>query len=168
MLPWGLDNPAERERWRANAGLFWFGLTKIPMLLFVGARWLSIDEQRAVIKIPLNFLTRNHLRSMYFAVFAVGADLVIGGLAWYLINNRKSRLQLIFKDFKAEYLKRAEADVHFVCERVDLLREMIAEAERSGERVNRTIPAYALVPEKLGSEPVALFELTLSLRRKDG
>ncbi len=151
---------------KANVALAWFGLTKIPMLAFVGARWLHLDADRAVIKVPLGYRTRNHLRCMYFGSMAVGADLVIGGLAFYLIRRQSCARQLIFKDFQAEYLKRAEGDTHFICERGDLIQDLVAAAATGEERVNARIPAYAVVPAKLGTEPVARFGLTLSIKRK--
>jgi len=53
---------------------------------------------------------------MYFGVLAVGADVTGGFLAMRYIQASTSKIALIFKDFKAEFLKRAEGDVHFVCE----------------------------------------------------
>jgi acyl-coenzyme A thioesterase PaaI-like protein len=156
----------DRELLRANLALFAFGLTKIPLIAFIGARWVALDEQHAVVKVPLNFRTRNHVKSMYFGAMAIGADLVIGGLAWYHIRRQAPDVYLMFKDFKAEYLKRAEADVQFVCEHGDVVKQLVLEAARTGERVNATIPAYAIVPDKFGSEPIAQFALTLSLRRR--
>jgi acyl-coenzyme A thioesterase PaaI-like protein len=149
---------------RTNLGLTLFSVTKIPLLGFVCPRFLELTDARAVIKIPFGFRTRNHLRSMYFGAMAIGADLVIGGFAWSLIEKGKYPVNLIFKDFKADYLKRAEADVHFVCDAGADIQALIDAAVTSGERVTRPIPAYALVPTKFGDEPVATFELTLSLK----
>jgi len=53
---------------------------------------------------------------MYFGVLAVGADVTGGFLAMNYIQASKSKINLIFKDFHADFLKRAEDDVHFVCE----------------------------------------------------
>jgi acyl-coenzyme A thioesterase PaaI-like protein len=152
------------ELLKANVGLAALALTKIPMIAFAGPRFMELSSTKAVIRIPLGYRTRNHLGSMYFGAMAVGADLVIGGLAWSLINKSGKPLNLIFKDFKAEYLKRAEDDVLFICEEGTAIRALIDRVIEAGERVNGTVSAYALVPKKFGAEPVATFQLTLSLK----
>jgi acyl-coenzyme A thioesterase PaaI-like protein len=151
---------------KTNIGFWAFGIARIPMLAFVGARFVELSDIRSVIKIPLGYRTKNHLGSMYFGAMAVGADVTIGGLALHLIRKKRVKVQMIFKDFKADYRKRAEADTLFVCDEGRQINEMIEEAMRSPDRINRTIGAYALVPDRLGEEPVATFELTLSLRNK--
>ena len=52
---------------------------------------------------------------MYFGVLSVGADITGGFLAMKYIRASKSKISLIFKDFHADFLKRAEGDVHFLC-----------------------------------------------------
>jgi acyl-coenzyme A thioesterase PaaI-like protein len=151
---------------KANFGLFAFGITRIPMLTFVGTRIVELSDTRSVIKIPLGYRTKNHLGSMYFGAMAVGADITIGGLAFHLIKKRRANVQLIFKDFKAEYRKRAESDTLFICDQGHQINALIEQAIHSVERINGSVQAYALVPDKLGNEPVAVFDLTLSLRHK--
>ncbi len=46
------------------------------------------------------------------------------------------------------------------------VRELVKEAVETGERVNTTVHVTATVPSRLGDEPVARFELTLSLKLK--
>ncbi|MCI0734260.1 MAG: DUF4442 domain-containing protein [Methylococcaceae bacterium] len=152
------------ELLKANVGLTALALTKIPMIAFTGPRFLELSATKAIIKIPLGYRTRNHLGSMYFGAMAVGADLVIGGLAFRLIKKSGKPLTLIFKDFKAEYLKRAEDDVLFICDEGTAISALIERVIDAQERVNGTISAYALVPKKFGDEPVATFQLTLSLK----
>lgn len=152
------------ELLKANVGLTALAVTKIPMIAFTGPRFLELSATKAIIKIPLGYRTRNHLGSMYFGALAVGADLVIGGLAWSLIKKSGKPLILIFKDFKAEYLKRAEDDVLFICDEGTAISALIERVIDARERVNGTISAYALVPKKFGNEKVATFQLTLSLK----
>ena len=52
---------------------------------------------------------------MYFGVLSVGADVTGGFLAMQYIQSSKSKISLIFKDFHADFLKRAEGNVHFIC-----------------------------------------------------
>ena len=76
-------------------------------------------------------------------------------------------VSLIFKDFRAEFLKRAEGDVLFTCEDGAGISELVRRARGSGERENMPVRVTATVPTEFGSEPVAKFELTLSLKRRD-
>lgn len=137
------------------------------MIAFTAPNFLELSAHQAIVKIPLAYRTKNHLGSMYFGALAVGADLVVGGLAWHLIQSSGQLLDMIFKDFQAEYLKRAEGDVIFVCEEGEAISEMIADVVAAKERRNRSISAYALVPERCGDEKVASFRLTLSLKLRE-
>lgn len=141
-----------------------FGLLKVPLILMVSPRVTSIDESRCVIKIPLNRITRNHLHSMYFGTLCIGADACAGLLAVYLMNLRETKLRFVFKDLKAEFLKRAEDDVTFACEDGATITQAIEQAQESGERVNITTHIVAHCPTKLDDKSVARFELTLSMK----
>lgn len=145
-----------------------FGLLKIPVLFFLSPTVLELNDYRCEIKIPLNRRSRNHLGSMYFASLAAGADCAGGLIAWKLMEeaeHRGHKIALIFKDFHAEFLKRAEGDVHFICEDGRAIRQLVERVELSEERESMPVQVIATVPSKFGAEPVAKFTLTLSLKR---
>ena len=102
---------------------------------------------------------------MYFGVLATGADLAGGLVAMKEITDSKQKVALSFKDFHAEFLKRAEGDVHFVCTQIPELKKFVAEVIASGERMNFPVNIVAIVPSE-GLAPVAKFILTLSLKLK--
>jgi acyl-coenzyme A thioesterase PaaI-like protein len=152
---------------RETARLRLFGLLKIPVIFFVGPKVIEIDDEHCVIEIPLNRRTRNHYRSMYFGVMAAGADLGAGLMAQFLAEKQVGgKIGILFKDFKADFLKRAEGDTRFICEEGDKIREAIATTMETRERQNLPVRVYATVPSKSGNEPVAEFVLTLSLKAK--
>lgn len=153
------------ERTRETLTLRLFGLNSIPMLLYVGASVAEVAPDHVVVRIPLRRRTRNHLGSMYFGALCVGADCAAGVLAMQLIRRQPERISMVFKDFHAEFLKRAEGDVHFCCRQGKEIAELVAEAATSEERVEKQIEVIATVPS-LGDEPVARFRLTLSLKRR--
>ena len=103
------------EKKRETFSLRWFGLTKIPLLFYVGVSVVEISPERMVVRIPLRRRTRNHLGSMYFGALCIGADVAPGAYAMYLIRQQPVRISMVFKDFQAEFLKRAEGDVNFTC-----------------------------------------------------
>jgi len=150
---------------KANLYLKYFGLTKIPLLWFCRPRIISLEAESVEIKIPLRRRTRNHLNSMYFGALSVGADITGGFLAMMCIQKSKHKVTLIFKDFKADFLKRAEGDVHFKCyEGLDIL-QLVKKTIQSGQRENMIVHIDAKVPS-ISDDVVAKFELTLSLKAK--
>lgn len=155
------------ELTRENLLVRIFAFTKIRMLHFIAPRLVELDSGRCAVMIRLNRRTRNHLNSMYFGVMAAGADMAAGLIAMRLIRESGTKVALLFKDFRADFLKRAEGDTMFTCDEGARIRELVARAIETGERVNETIRVTATVPSLLGEEPVANFHLTLSLKAKD-
>lgn len=154
------------QKMKNNLFLSLYAWTKIPLIGFTGPRVLEADDSRTVLKVPLNWRTKNHLGAMYFGALAIGAELSIAMLAVRKIQESGERIDFLFKDFKASFLKRAEGDVHFICEQARTVVEQINEAKTSEERINRTMVAYAIVPSVSTTERVAEFELTLSVKRR--
>ena len=144
-----------------------WAFAKVPMIWLTGASVMEAEDRRCVIRIPFRRRNRNHLRSIYFGVLCIGADVAGGFLEMRQIRAGGGGVAMIFKDFRAEFLKRAEGDVLFTCEDGEAIAELVRKARDSGERENMTVHVTATVPTKLGDEPVAQFELTLSLKRRD-
>jgi acyl-coenzyme A thioesterase PaaI-like protein len=139
---------------------------KIPLIHFTRPSIIAMGKDRTEIKIPLNRKTRNHLKSMYFGSLAVGADLCVGLVAMREIEKSGEKISLVFKDFKADYKKRALGDVHFICEEGAKARALVEKAAVSKERQNASINGYAVVPSVDPNERVMEFALTLSLKAK--
>lgn len=143
-----------------------FGFLKVPMLFFMSPTVTELTAERCVVRVPLTRRTKNHLNSMYFGALAAGADCAGGLIAMRLIQEEGNQVALIFKDFQASFLKRAEGDVLFTCEEGLAIRELVQKALRSGEREEMSVRVKATVPPQFGQDPVAEFVLTLSLKRK--
>ena len=140
---------------------------RIPLLLFVGPRVVELDDEQCAVTIPLGWRTRNHLGSMYFAALCAGAD-VAGGLhAFRAIRLGHRGVSIVFKDLRAEFLKRADGDVEFRSRDGRRVAEAVRTADEGGERVTIPVEVVATVPKRYGEEPVARFQLGLSLKRKD-
>jgi acyl-coenzyme A thioesterase PaaI-like protein len=154
------------EKFRNNTMITLFGLTKVPTIFFVGPKVLELSDTSCKVKIPLNWRTKNHLNSIYFGVMAVGADVTCGLAAMRMIMDSGKNVSLSFKDFKAEFLKRAEGDTIFVCNQNKEIKALVESVLKSGERENLSLNIVATTPSKLGDEPVATFNMTLSLKLK--
>ncbi|MBN8553928.1 MAG: DUF4442 domain-containing protein [Deltaproteobacteria bacterium] len=152
--------------------LFWpnlklrlFAFFKVPVLFFVKPTIAELSLDRAVIQIGLTRKTRNHYRSMYFGVLAAGADVAAGILAMEHISASKTKIGILFKSFRAEFLKRAESDVFFICEDGKVISKMVAATISTGERQNAEVKVRGVVKNLSGPETVAEFVLTLSLKK---
>jgi acyl-coenzyme A thioesterase PaaI-like protein len=153
------------EKTLATLGLRLFGFARIPMMLYVMPTVTDISNERVVVRIPLRRRTRNHLGSMYFGALSVGADCSVGALAMHLIKQQPGNISLIFKNFSAEFHRRAEGDVDFCCNQGHEISKLVAQAAASDERVEMPVIVIATVPDQ-GDDPVATFVLTLSLKGK--
>jgi hypothetical protein len=147
--------------WRLRA----WSLRHIPLLFFLSPSVVEAGDSRAIIRVPLNWRTRNHLGSMYFAALCAGADCAVAVLGLRALA-RAPGVHVIFRDTRVEFLKRAEGDVHFLCEDGREIRELLERAKRTGQRETLKLRVLATVPEKLGDEPVAIFEMTLSAKAR--
>ncbi len=151
---------------RHTLHLRYFGLTRIPLLFYVRPSVVEQSTERVVIRIPLNRRTRNHLGSMYFAALAIGADCAVGLLAVQLIAKQDKSISFIFKDFSAEFFRRATADVYFSCDQGDAIARLVQDAGGGDQRQELPLTAIATVPSE-SEDPVASFRLTLSLKRSN-
>lgn len=148
-----------------TAKLRLFGLAKIPLLFLIRPQVIKLDDTGCEIKVPLNKMTRNHVNSMYFGTLAIGADAVVAVFALYKSDAHPNRQVIpIFKNFKADFLKRAESDVVFRCAAGTQIEEMIKKAAETGERITEDIPIDAYTPDN--NEVVATFTLGLSVKAK--
>lgn len=152
------------EKIKATWFIRYFGLSKVPLIFYCRPSVIKLTEETTVIKIPFKRRNKNHLKSMYFGALAVGADIAGGVLAMDLIRKSGRNISLVFKDFKAEFLKRPEGDTHFTCNDGKAIESLITETIKTGERVNIPLKITATVPEISENEPVAEFVLTLSLK----
>lgn len=142
-----------------------WSFAKVKMLWLTSPSVLELNEERTVVRIPLNWRTKNHLGSMYFGVLCIGADCAGGLIAMKEIQKSGRKISLIFADFKAEFHKRPEGDVHFTCEDGAAIRALVQRTIASGERESIPVTVTASVP-KISNEPVASFVLTLSLKAR--
>lgn len=144
--------------------LWCFSHFKVPMIGYTKPQLLTLNEQSIVIRIPLTRRTRNHLRSMYFGALAVGADIAGGYHGFYHADLAQCTVSLAFKSFQAQFLRRPEADVYFVSNDGEVVKEMILDSKKRGQRINKpiSIKAYTHYPEQ--PVEVADFILELSLK----
>ena len=144
-----------------------WALKNVFLLWLIRPKIEELTSERCVIKVPLNWITRRRdIRAMYLGTLCMGADVAAGLISFKLVAEKKVNVSFIFKDMKAEFLKRAEGDVLFTNNDGAVVQELMRRTLETGERQEATVNVVATVPSKLGDEPVAKFALTLSLKRR--
>jgi hypothetical protein len=144
-----------------------WALQNVFFLWLASPRIVELTDERCAIRIPLNWRTRRRdIGAMYLGTLCMGADVAAGLIAFKLVRERKLRVSFVFKDIRGEFLKRAEGDVVFTNTDGPVIQDLLARTLETGERQEATVHVTATVPSKLGDEPVAKFELTLSLKRR--
>lgn len=151
--------------WKATAWVRLWSFLRVPALWYVRPSVVELTDERAVVKIPFRRRTKNHLGSMYFGVLCMGADCAGGLIAMKRIRDSGYRVSLLFKDFTAEFLRRAEGPAHFTCSEGQAIGDLVEAALASEERQNLPVTVVATVPS-VDHVPVARFVLTLSLKKR--
>lgn len=144
--------------------LWYFGLMKVPLLGHLKPKLIVLNEEEVVIKLALNHRSKNHLNSMYFGALAVGADIAGGLHGFYHAKALKHTISLAFKSFQAQFIKRPESDVFFVCNQGALVKSMIEEAAIHNIRANQFLSIHAFTNYPDQAEKVAEFTLELSVK----
>ena len=122
---------------------------QIPVICYCRPQIIHLDDEYCTLRIPLNWRTRNHVQSLYIGVFTVGADLTGGLLTLSSIRKRKRKVVLIFKDFHANFFKRAEQDVIFICRDGAAIDHAVQQAVDKGERINLPIKYHSHATPKI-------------------
>ena len=143
--------------------LWMMGMFKIQMIAYVRPKLIQLDDKESLIRIKLRRRTKNHLKSMYFGILAVGADIAAGLHAFYFAEQSGVKVSFAFKAVKAEFLKRATSTVTFSSNEGKIVQEVFNEAMESKERVNRWIHVEA---KNTDNEIVATFEMEISVKVK--
>lgn len=151
---------------KANWALKFFAWRYIPLIGFCSPKIVHMDNKTLEVTIPHGWRTKNHLGSVYFGALAIGADLAGAFLVFTKAQNRGVNANFAFKDVQGQFLKRPEAKVHFTSHDGDIIDQMIDESLASGERINRPVSVVVTCPSLHGSEPMATFTLTLSVKAK--
>ncbi len=144
-----------------------FTFLKIPLLWWVRPTIVEMSDKKIELKIPLSRRTKNHLNSMYFGALCMGGEAAVAVKGVKAIHDSKQKIDFIFKDFQANFLKRAGGDVHFICEEGFKVDELVEKAKHTSERLEVTVKSYAIVPKINPQEKVAEFAVTMSLKKRN-
>lgn len=152
-----------KEIKKLNRFIRTLSLFKVPLLGICRPQVLELSNEVARVRLPYEFLTKNHLGSMYFGALAMGSELSIALQLLERMRSEKVPVSFIFKDYQCEFLKRAESNVQFVTEQVRAINTLIDQAMQSSDRQNGTFEGYALAEKT--NEKLMSYKLTISIKR---
>ena len=135
----------------------------VPMIDYAQLTIAELNTEKCLVVIPYLPQNKNHLQSIYFGALAIGADAAAGLLAFYHSTLSGQQLNILFKDFKASFLKRAHEDLYFLCKDAALIQQAVAEAITSGKRINVTVNVVAFIQNQ-PDDIIAEFVMTLSMK----
>lgn len=153
---------SSRALWLSNLQMQVFALWKIPLVWFVRPKITEFTSKRCVVELPFTRRNKNHLGSIYFGALCIGGELAVGLPMALMIQERRSKAQLVFKDFQADFLKRADGPTQFIFDGVEALKSQLDRAIATKERFTETYDVEAFVKTK--PECVARFKVTISVK----
>lgn len=139
-----------------------FFLQKLPSLWIWGVRVKSVTPGRAEVTIPFNWRSQNPFRSTYFAALAGAAELSTGSLGLVAIAGRGKISMLVVK-FEAQYFKKADGTVTFMCEDGEAIVAVIDRAIATGEGQQITAISTGRLPN---GEVACRMHITWSFKAK--
>jgi hypothetical protein len=139
---------------------FYF-LTYIPSLFFWGVKIKTLNEDRCIVSIPYNWMTKNPFQSMYFAAQAGAAELSTGLAALLATEGRNVSMLVI--GMQGNYTKKARTACTFHCEDLPLIFKLVEETIESGEA--QTAIIRSIGKDKDG-DTVSTFEFTWSFKSR--
>lgn len=159
------------KNFKLNALLQIASLLRIPLLGFMKPRVVELTPERSIVRVKLNYITRNHVGSMYFGALAMGAELSIGVKVFEKIQMQKAPVNFLFKDFDCQFHRKAQTDVDFCFLNIKAVEELIERVITTGEKAEGRFEGFAL--EK-GQDPfvakkedkLMTYGLTLAVKKK--
>ena len=81
-----------------------WSLQNVFLLWLVSPKIVELNENRCVVRIPLNWITRRRdIHAMYLGTLCMGADVAAGLIAFNLVAQHNARVNFMFKDSGAAF-----------------------------------------------------------------
>ncbi|MCL6258751.1 DUF4442 domain-containing protein [Aquiflexum sp. TKW24L] len=146
----------------SNPFIFWWAmLFKLPSAVFWRLKIKYLSLEKCEVTIPYFWRSQNPFKSIYFAAMAGAAELSTGALCQVRMAGKGSYSMLVV-DFKAEYHKKANQKITFVCDQGIELGKLV-DGLNPGENNSLTMVSTGTNPS---GEIVARFFVTWSIKRK--
>lgn len=149
----------------ANSGFKFRSLMffQIPLIWFSGIKVNEFNRTNCSVKLPFTRRTQNPFRSVYFAAQCMAAELSTGLILMAETIETGKKCSMLVTNMKANFIKKADADVYFTC----IPQDIIQEAIRTALEQNEAVKMYLVSEGKMkDGTVVANFEFEWSLKFK--
>ncbi|HSI76913.1 MAG TPA: DUF4442 domain-containing protein [Lunatimonas sp.] len=140
----------------------WFLLSKLPTVLFWGARIKHLDGGSCQVMLPYNWRTKNPFRSIYFAALSGAAELASGALCMFYLQGPE-KYSMLITGFDAVFLKKADQTIIFTCVEGESVGQLIDSFNHPGQTGSLQLHVSARNEDL---EEVANFNVSWSFKRK--
>ena len=149
----------------ANSGFKFRSLMffKIPLIWFSGIKVNQFDRNSCSVKLPFTRRTQNPFRSVYFAAQCMAAELSTGLILMAETIETGKKCSMLVTDMKANFTKKADADIYFTCTPNDVTIDAIKTAIETNEPVKFNLKSEGKMTD---GTVVANFEFEWSLKFK--
>lgn len=137
-------------------------LRRLPSIVFWGVKLAALDENGCTVIIPYSWRTQNPFKSIYFAALAGAAELSTGALCQRMLADRTPHSMLVL-EFRAEYFKKANTEISFVCSQGHELVALLDTLNQPGDTGLLTMVSKGY---NTSNELVARVHITWSFKRK--
>ena len=141
-----------------------FLFLKLPSAFLCGVRLRSLNKERAVVTVTLNFLNKNPFKSMFWAVQGMAAELATGVIILSEVRSSTIPISMLVTRNEAEFLKKAKGKITFTCTDGTLVKNQFAKHLQS-ETGTRFWMQSEGVDEQ--GEVVSRFRFEWSVKAKD-
>lgn len=140
----------------------WFLLSKLPTVLFWGAKIKQLDKGSCEVTLPFSWRTKNPFRSIYFAALSGAAELASGALCMYYLQGPQ-KYSMLITGFDASFTKKADQTITFTCAEGDRIVQLINSLHDVGQTGSIQLAVSA---RNENAEDVANFNVSWSFKRK--
>jgi acyl-coenzyme A thioesterase PaaI-like protein len=141
-----------------------FLFLKLPSAFLCGVRLRSLNKERAVVTVTLNFLNKNPFKSMFWAVQGMAAELATGAIILSEVRSSTVPISMLVTRNEAEFLKKAKGKITFTCTDVALVKNQFAKHLQSDTGTRFWMQSEG-VDER--GEVVSRFRFEWSVKAKD-
>ncbi len=128
-----------------------------------GIRLIYLDQKKSVVTVPNRWLNKNPFNSMYFAVQSMAAELSTAAPVMLALHGCDASIALIIVSIRADFVKKAQSELTFVCLDYEKIFNAISELKQAGD--SATVTAKTIGKDVAGDE-VATFYFTWSFKRR--
>ena len=136
---------------------------KLPSAYWYGVRVKSIDTEKCLVSVKLNWFNKNPFKSIFWAVQGMAAELSTGMLVTKQINERKINVSMLVISNSSNFYKKAVGRINFYCEQGSEVKNIF-------DKLDKKNPTNKIILHSKGIDEagdiVSEFKFEWSLKKK--